>query len=744
MLCRMPLLPRAAALACLALAACGSEPPQPARAAQPPLIAGLDAPGLPALVRGRVLLGELGCVACHDAAGCELELAPGPDLATVAARVAGGWLAEFLRSPHAVAPGTPMPDLVRGRADVARQLAAYLRSFAPAPARDGEIADAEATARGAAAFERIGCRLCHADDRARGAWSRKYSLASLRAFLLEPHRDRPGRRMPDFKLSPTEAHDLACFLAPANTDTQAEARPPADVDAGRAHFATLGCARCHALADGRRPPPPSAPPLAALDPARGCLSGAPGAWPHYALTEAQRADLRVALADDRPADNEARILQALASRRCLVCHARGAVNAVAGAHERFGSDDASLGDEGRLPPPLTGVGARLQRDWLRRAIAHGQRERPYLQVRMPGFGEAFAQRLAELLAATDTLPAVAVTPLPDERKAAEAVLEIGRELVGDGGMNCIACHRFAGEQAGAMGALDLVHTTGERLRPEWFAHFLRDPYRFKPGTLMPHFFPDGRSTRPEFADGDVGRQIGALWHYLAAGRNVRRPHGLHQPPIELVVGDEAVLLRRSAQGAGKRAIAVGYPGGVNLTFDAENLGMNQIWWGRFVDARPVWTAQGSGETGILEREVAQLGDGPALATLADADAPWPLATRRERGDRWLGYELDEQRRPTFCYTCGDVRVDDKPQQAEGATLLHRTLRLTGPHGELWLRAAQHERIESVDAHTFRVGALLVRCADAPGRIVGRELRFALAAAPEGRAFTIEYRRENGR
>jgi hypothetical protein len=495
---------------------------------------------------------------------------------------------------------------------------------------------------------------------------------------------------------------------------------------------------------------PAPPPLAAVDATRGCLSNTQGAWPHYPLSETQRSDLRLALAANAPPpDAEQQLLQHLAQHRCFACHRRGEYDGNPGPLDaRFGTDDPNLGDEARRPPPLTGVGARLQTAWLTRTIAHGQRERPYLHVRMPGFGTALAADLAARFAAKDTLPAIAHTALPTDHEAAQPVLELGRALVGEKGFACITCHRFAGEQAGSMGAIDLVATTGERLRPEWFAHFLRDPFRFKPNTLMPHYFPGGTSTRREFADGDVQRQIDAIWHYLAEGRNVRRPDGLRQPPIELVVGSEAVLLRRAVRGAGKRGISIGLPGGVNATFDAEQLGLNQLWWGRFVDARPVWTSQGSGEAHLLERDAIALPNGPALARLETPTTPWPTATRRERGDRWLGYDLDAQRRPTFRYAADGVTIADALHEVTGdgrPTRLRRTLTFTGSPGAWFFRAARHEKLHLVDATTAAVGtSLLLRCSDAPLVVATDpaggpvELRLHLTLADTPLVVTLEY------
>ncbi|MFN3244107.1 MAG: hypothetical protein ACE37K_21550 [Planctomycetota bacterium] len=728
---------------------CGSPVERPDHA---PVVAGLAEAEFEPIVRGRVLLGELGCTNCHADPDGLAEARPAPDLQTVGARVRGDYLRHYLASPLHVEPGTAMPDLLRAvdgstARDTADSLASYLQSFATA-VLDDVPADAAAVAPGQQLWDTLGCRACH-DQNPAGMHNLrdKYTIASLQAFLLAPHRARPAARMPEFELSPTEANALANHLLrdPASS-VPAQPSTAAAVEAGRAHFAELGCGNCHQLEDAARPASKQARPLAELDASAGCLSGTVGAWPYYALDQRQRQDLALAL-QGNPLAGEARIRQQLASRNCIACHVRGEIDLLDAHADRFDSHDPTLGPEGRVPPPLTGVGAKLQRAWLGNTIAHGQHERPYLKTRMPGFGVAFAERLADDLAATDTLEPVAIAPLPADRKQADEVVKLGQQLAGDKGMGCIACHLFAGEQGGSMAGIDLLHSTGERLRPEWFVHFMKDPFAFKPGTLMPQFFPGGTSTRPELADGDVDAQLAGLWHYLAKGRNVRKPSGLRRPPIELTVADEAVMLRRAVQNTGKRGISVGYPGGVNLTFDAETLVLNQIWWGRFVDARPVWTSQGSGQAHVLERRRARLPLQPQFAPSNVAQASWPATTRRERGDRWLGYDLDAQQRPSFRYTCCDVQITDTPRERRDgeATVLERTMQLVGD-GQLVLRLARDENLKLVDEHTALVGGfLLVRCAQSPLLLVEdgkhREVRVAVTATAAGTELQVDYRRQ---
>ncbi|MBK8096763.1 MAG: c-type cytochrome [Planctomycetes bacterium] len=752
-------MPRRLALYAMLAAAAACGKPAPSAPARPPSIAGAERIGLTGAALGRVLLEELGCTACHAGATPERARPPrGPDLTHIAARVRPDYLVAFLRDPHATEPGTPMPDLPGLRDDGERQatataIAAWLGSLGGEAA--AEPFDDAAAARGKQLYHAIGCVACHAphDDAGReqpsphttpmAPLAAKYSRVALREFLLAPHRARPAGRMPDLHLTPAQARDLAHFLVRQTGPPAAIPASAALVATGRSRFEQANCAACHAHPDTTAAPKRPARPLAALDGNAGCLSGARGAWPYYPLHDTQRSALRAALAEPAPKDQDARVRELLAARDCLACHERG--ERTIEDTRFFGTDDPGLGPEARMPPTLTDVGAKLQPDWLHETIAHGQRERPYMHTRMPGFGSDFAKELAALLTTVDTLPPVAVRALPADDDGARKERDLGRELVGDKGMNCITCHRFAGAQAGSMGAIDLVESTGRRLRPEWFAHFLRTPFRFKPATLMPQFFPDGISTRPELGGGDTDRQIAAMWHYLAEGRNVQSPSGMRRPPIELTVGDEAVILRRSLQDTGKRAIAVGLPGGINLAFDAERLAIQQIWWGRFVDAAPVWTSQGSGQARILGDRRVRLPDGPTIVQLPAATAPWPTASRRELGHRWLGYDLDAQQRPTFRYAIGDFEITEAVREGgDTSPTLRRSIRVQGnPDADLWLLAARDARVEAVGDGAFRAGdhlRLTIRgaTADLVDREGMRELRIPLAVRQGVATVEIDY------
>ena len=101
--------------------------------------------------------------------------------------------------------------------------------------------------------------------------------------------------------------------------------------------------------------------------------------------------------------------------------------------------------------------------------------------------------------------------------------------------------------------------------------------------------------------------------------------------MPLVPTDEAIIYRNFIQGAGNRAIAVGFPEKLNLAFDANELRLALIWKGGFIDAARHWTDRGAGAEGPLGDDILQLPPGPGFAVLPKTDAPWPTANPRENG-----------------------------------------------------------------------------------------------------------------
>jgi mono/diheme cytochrome c family protein len=480
---------------------------------------------------------------------------------------------------------------------------------------------------------------------------------------------------------------------------------PALVEKGRALFASAECAACHTLRAEGKPIASrlTAPALDRLKGERGCLAAAPAQRvPWYALSSGQRTALTTVIRNPAPPEKgPAVIAQTLTTFNCYACHRRDGVGGPDEVlNKLFKTTQPEMGDEARVPPPLDRVGAKLTLDYLRTVLDHGAHDRPYMHTRMPGFGLANLNGLAETLAAADRAydaPAVHFTVSDARVRAA------GRFLVGSQALGCIKCHTFAGHRAEGVQGIDMTMLP-RRLRRDWFHAYLRDPQSIRPGTRMPAAWPEGKSFFPDLLDGQTDAQIEAIWVYLKTGA-AQLPVGLNRESIPLVPTKSAILYRNFIDGAGTRAIAVGYPEQIHLAFDANDLRLALLWQGAFLDAARHWTDRGAGFEGPLGDNVLSLHSGAAFALLAKPDAAWPTASTREQGWKFLGYRLTPDDRPTFLYGRTGLKVEDFPNPVAGKEpALRRTLTLTAtePPGDLYFRAAVADRIEALDNGWYRI------------------------------------------
>ncbi|MEN9675930.1 MAG: hypothetical protein RIS76_1826 [Verrucomicrobiota bacterium] len=714
---------------------------------QSPFIAGLQREGVQPFA-GAVLVSEFGCTSCH-ASGQKAFLAkPGPDLSEVGARVNGAHLRRFLASPSGVKPGTTMPDVLAHlpeaqREDAAKALAHYLATLGRPKA--SELPRPDAVERGRKLYHSVGCVACHSPEKTLsdsvplGPLAEKYTVASLAAFLERPLDIRPSGRMPDCQLERAEATDLASYLLrEQKTPPPAFSPNPLLAVRGKALFAEHRCHACHRTDEKLAPPVLTA--FGKLRADEGCLSGTRGAWPHYPLAENQRALLRAVLSEDAkiwtPAEE---VSLALAQLNCVACHQRDQLGGVgADRNEYFTGSDGNLGEQGRLPPSLTGVGAKLKTRWLHEVIANGASARPYLHTRMPKFGPENAGPLVAHLKALDTLPLAVFTRVGESGRPRE----VGRDLVGSKGFNCIACHTFRQKSTGAIQALDLMTMT-ERLEENWFHRYLEQPERFSPLTIMPGFWPDGKSPLPRVLDGDPGQQRDALWQYLEQGPDASEPDGLVLEPLVITVKDEAIIIRRAFPGIGKRGIGVGYPGGINLSFDAEQMRLASIWSGGFIEASGLWRGQGAGQARILGQDTVKFPPGPAFAVLPQPDMSWPIPdpTPRPRPDSFKGYTLDDRQRPTFRYVVDGFFVEDFFIERPGVDRLRleRTLKFpSAPPAGLYFRVAVDTSIEPRGANEFAIGRSLVVRLSGPGTLRGTGDAQELLVPVTGGELKLEY------
>lgn len=181
------------------------------------------------------------------------------------------------------------------------------------------------------------------------------------------------------------------------------------------------------------------------------------------------------------------------------------------------------------------------------------------------------------------------------------------------------------------------------------------------------------------------------------------------PSIPLVPQNgEAKIYRNFIEGAGNRAIGVGYDGGLNLAFDADQMRVALVWIGGFMDAGRHWNGRGQGYQPPLGYGAIAGPEGQPFAKLSSLLDAWPEAQLRSEGYRFKGYMLTgEQRLPVFNYHFGEIKIEDAStpsgQAADNTASLSRKLTFTGlSEDTLYFRAAAGKDIKPLANGGFRI------------------------------------------
>ena len=631
-----------------------------------PLVTGFERfhASAPTAEGGRLLYNELGCVNCHGGA-TGLPAMRGPALATVTQRVRSEWLRKFVADPASVHPGTVMPQVL-AKADDKTLVAIehYLASLKPKAASKAAAKIMHVNgARGGELFNTLGCVACHAPGKdfipTEGVpkasefthrsvgfadLKAKYSLDSLGAFILDPLKVRADGRMPKTAMDRQDSIDIAGYLLEFQGSDGRIDQPVVSIVAdknlaiaGRKAVIAAQCAACHDL-----PKDAAAKPVALNKNEGGCLEADHAKGPRYTLSDAQRASLKLFLAKkDESASPKLAADLTLHALNCVACHERDGKGGPDVARKPYFQGDHNLGDTGRYPPPLTGIGGKLRPEWLAKVLAGENRVRPYLKTKMPQYGAATAE-LGKLLGVADARVALKFEGGDDTA---------GRKLMGtQGGAGCITCHSWSDRPSLGIHGPDLSNVAA-RLQEGWLREYLINPAAYRPGTLMPSFWPAGQSFNPSILGGDTDKQIASIFKFIESANG--EPEGFPQNrngEFEIVPKDRPVVQRAFTDGVGVRAILVGFPTGVHLAYDGDKGGPGLAWKGRFFDAYLTWYSRfPTFEKPIGTQVVA-----------------WPKPT-----GRFLGYRLDAKGNPTFLNEQGGVKVEETYEGIENG--LRRTV-----------------------------------------------------------------------
>ena len=655
---------------------------------------------------------------------------------------------------------------------VAQYLASLTGPAKPAPKPPDAKAVAQSVKAGQALFGSVGCTACHQTEKGKAApqavslfgdprvyvldnIGSKATAEAIAAFISNPHAIDPSGRMPNLLLDGKEALDIARFLTEEKDKTIPEDLPAAPADGQRlavykqlkptaeeqAAFDKLkpedqwlslgqrlvierGCNNCHNVAPAGKALPTHGA-TANFDQlksgktlAAGCLSddaAKRGAAPTFALDAKDKAALRAFLGDGvkGPGSPSPTNLARVTYHRfnCLGCHSRNGKGGLSSEMtEELRKFEKAENAEAVVPPPLTGTGHKLRTPWLKSVLLEKGRARPWMSLRMPQFGDKAVGHLPEAFAYLE-----GAEPDDTVHKAAinAANVDNGKHLVGKNAFGCISCHDLAGIPNTGTRGPDLAYMN-QRVRYDWYLSWLEQAQRMHPGTRMPTVFPDGKSSLPTVLGGDAQKQADAMWAYLSLGPTLPLPVGL-EPNIKgriLAVADKPVMLRCFAPEVGAKSIAVGYPGGVNVMYDAAACRVGYAWSGAFLDVSPLWDNRGGTPVKLLGQKFLNLPQGHPWA-LNDGKEPPDFAAQAKdlawgivpptnkvfagvKQLQFLGYSMETDGSPTFRYRIhagesepGVIAEKIEPLRTPVAVGVRRTFTISLPANKgAWLLAGE--------------------------------------------------------
>jgi cbb3-type cytochrome oxidase cytochrome c subunit len=367
-------------------------------------------------------------------------------------------------------------------------------------------------------------------------------------WLLDPKSFRPTTKMPNLNLTPGEANDISTYLLTLGDREESAGlaerlADPSLGEKGRKLIYDYGCYSCHAI-QGFEGASRIAPPLtgfgnkdptvelyfgdAVVNPEFRLVYGTDSeTWenwtfnklrnpriyedevseskmPAYDLSDENIHALLILLQsfNGRLAPEEYRRVltehegkveagkNLVRTLNCIGCHP---INGKGGDIRKF-YDNIAL-----APPDLTGEGDKVQSDWLYEFLKKPYVLRPWLQMRMPNF-ELSDEQTATIV---EYFNSMSKRKIPfsffDVEKVSPESKELGRKLFGARGardyatsLKCGSCHpkgRELPEGNPTDWGPDLF-LARQRLKPEWFSDWLRNPQSLQEGTRMPNFFYD--------------------------------------------------------------------------------------------------------------------------------------------------------------------------------------------------------------------------------------------------------------
>jgi len=460
--------------------------------------------------KGKALIKEVGCLACHGVEGLEdesnkIKAYSGPYLTGSGSKLDPDWLVSWLKKPSHFQPDTIMPSM-RLSDQEANDITAYLMSLK----------------------------------------NKKFESLVFEKLDKNSRDDLLLSYLSQFDTVEVAKGKLAVMKDQDRT-----------MELGKRSLGKYGCYSCHKLEgfDGRSPIGPEltkvgAKPLTQFGFAHEKVEHARDSWiiahllnprrwdngvdktfkdltlmPNFYMSKKEAQELAVFLIGHTgeyiPATGVKRYsaqeayanegMKVVANFNCTGCHQ---IDNWRGDILKMYEDDINEG-----PPRLNGQGHRVQADWFYHFLGNVHKIRPWLKVRMPSYNLTNEQKNKIVMGFQTKSDQETFVDRQSDVVWEPGELEGAKKLFNN--LACASCHSqgFASSEPSAPN----LYSAKLRLRPTWIKKWLENPQAILPGTVMPSFWENGTSTDTEVFGGDAEKQINSLVKYIQSIGNDRYP-----------------------------------------------------------------------------------------------------------------------------------------------------------------------------------------------------------------------------
>ena len=166
--------------------------------------------------------------------------------------------------------------------------------------------------------------------------------------------------------------------------------------------------------------------------------------------------------------------------------------------------------------------------------------------------------------------------------------------------------------------------------------------------------------------------------------------------------NEPLLQRNFVQHKGEKrthAISIGYPSGVNYSYDMSRGALLNIWKGPFVDVSTMWYQRGNMQSALPLGSVIERSGMPSLSSLENNQQPWPDSLENFE---FQHYELTQSGEPVFVYSVGATLVTDQFSHDLQLNTLNREINIEGETSDLWVLLADSDSVVQLQPGLYAI------------------------------------------